>query len=369
MTPAAAGRAACLAALLGGAIAAGPAPLAAQPTSEACEVVVHASATPKLACPMESVALRFRIHTRCPVNAGNADRIGALDVAYRLPEGVVSADPLWQPLPARPVREWRIDALPATGVTLTHAIRPARPGPYALADTLHVRAELASGRTVTPTLRLVDGATITVVEACSAAPAVRAYLPIAGRAQCWPTEPAADVVLLVDRSASTAVDGTIGAVASTRAFLMTLDLTRHRAAVVAFDQDIAVLAPLGAPRPALLRALDALRPAIGTSIDDAIAAGAAVLAADGSRRQPMLVVFTDGFQTGPRGDAAVRRAADAARAAGVAILPVAVGPAPNRPLLAALAGGGAARVAEPTGEDIRRRYLDLAADVACRGRP
>lgn len=367
MTLAAAGRVACLAALSGVMIGAGPArPAAAQTAGGSCEVVAHASAAPKLACPMEPVALRFRLNARCAASPGGTDAISALDVAYTLPEGIVSADPLWQPLPARPVREWRIDTLPATGVTLTHAIRPARPGVFALADTLQVRAETASGRVVTPTLRIVDGATITVVQVCNAAPVWRVYLPIASRRQCWPSEPPADVVLLVDRSASTTVDGAIGAVAPARVFAASLDLARHRAAVIAFDQDVETLAPLGAPRAALLRAIDGLRPAVGTSIDDAIAAGAALLAAadaQGSHRQPLIVVFTDGFQTGPRGDAAVLRAAGAARAVGAAVVPVAVGPAPNRVLLAALAGGGG--VAEPTGEAVRRRFLEVAGGMAC----
>lgn len=363
------GRAAGRAVLIGLATGWGG-PLSAQaPAGRACEVIADVTAAPKLVCPFESVTIGIHVQARCSPDLG-VDQIRSVRLSYPIPAGMLSVDPRWQP-PAtgRPIREWSLDRLPPEGITLTHRVRPIRPGEYALGSTLQLQAEDVAGRPVTGTLRLADDAAVTVADRCSRVAGSSIHLPAVMHGHCLAAEPPGDIVLTIDRSPSVAVDGVLTAVAPARAFIDMLDLRRQRVAIIAFDQTAEVVAPLGSDRARLWAALDGLRPTVGTAIDRAIEASTAHLATAGRRdRGRLLVLFTDGVQTGMRGEPDIRRAAADAGAAGIAILPVALGPAPNRRILDAIATRPHTPVAEPSGAGLRLSYQALVEDVGCGGK-
>jgi len=337
-----------------------------EPLSSPCSVTGTLTVTPKLACPFEPVGLQLGIQATCPDEGGGRVLVRSMDVSLPLPGGLLPADPAaGAAASGDALAAWRVDDFPAAGVTLTQAVRPFRPGIYDLGADVRVRLVDNRGRAAVRLFKPGDPA-LAVPGPCRGGPAP-AYLPVVHRPSCVPSRQAADIVLLVDRSASIGAAGLEGAGQRARAFFDELDLARDRVAVIAFDQRLELRAPLGSDRETLVRALDNLTLGLGTSIDRAIEAGVSHLAAApgaGGRRR-ILVLFTDGVQTGPRGEAHVIAAADRARAQGIAILTVAMGAAPNHALLDRISTPSGRLLAAPTARDLDRAFRDLAEVAAC----
>jgi Mg-chelatase subunit ChlD len=119
-----------------------------------------------------------------------------------------------------------------------------------------------------------------------------------------------------------------------RLFVQRLDLTRDQAAVVAFDDEARVLAPLGSGDAALGVALDRLATREGTRIDAGLRA--AWTALSGPRRRPSntaaVLLITDGQPTRST-ESDVLDAARALHARGVATFVVGLGGDVNPRLL------------------------------------
>lgn len=204
----------------------------------------------------------------------------------------------------------------------------------------------------------------------------QAYLPLLSRGDCLRRQRPADFVLVMDTSSSMAEaageglagDKLAAARAAAAAFLDALPLGRDRAAIVAFDAEARILAPLSADRARLDEALAALAPRPGTRIDLGLAAAGEVLAAQprpGSLRA--VILLTDGFQGAEAPLEAVLAAAADLRSRGHAPYAIALGDRVDLDLLAAVVGDPARLYRSPTAQELAAITLRLAADLSCAG--
>lgn len=190
------------------------------------------------------------------------------------------------------------------------------------------------------------------------------FLPIGLRERCVPGERHADVVLAVDASSSMAGEKLAAARLAARLFVSLLELPRDQVALVAFDEQARLLAPLGSPADALGRAIDGLAPGSGTRIDRGLDLARDELFgprhAGGNSR--VVVVLTDGRQ--PDESRTIERA-DALRADGVVLYAVGLGGDVDRPFLERITGDpDRARVA-PSPDDLAAVYRQVAGEVPC----
>ncbi|MFN2114843.1 MAG: VWA domain-containing protein, partial [Anaerolineae bacterium] len=149
------------------------------------------------------------------------------------------------------------------------------------------------------------------------------YLPLLLRDRCTPKDRNADVALVLDASGSmsdtTSANGPSkleAAKDAARTFLEQLVDGRDQSALVQFNNEATVLAPLSATSADTAAALDSITQATGTRIDLALDAGRQVLTGEGHRpdNNPVLILLTDGEPTGTTEEdvlAAAQRAADA----------------------------------------------------------
>jgi len=349
------------------AVAARPAAAQADPPS-ACRATTRVAAVPKLACPLERVEIEIQVQAACPDESGGPATLQAIEITLQLPEGIVAADGSsgGSPSTAAPP-SWRFERPPAAGITVVYPIRPIRAGDYALGARLQVRIEDSLGRVATQQAAPDDDrAMLSVSGPCRPGKGASVYLPRVIQPRCAPSTQAADIVLLVDRSGSMGRGGLADAGRQAEAFFDGLNLARDRVAVFAFDQRVELRAPLGSGRAALERALSSLTLGPGTALDRAIEAGVAHLEQRGHPdHRRILVLLTDGVQTGPRGSAYAIAAADAARAQGIAILTVALGPAPNHALLQRISSQPAYAITAPEPGDLGQAFRDLAEVAVC----
>lgn len=214
------------------------------------------------------------------------------------------------------------------------------------------------------------------------------YLPLALHERCDPTRQRIDVALVLDASTSMADPTRSGrpkieaAVEAARAFLDLLALggspgsgpgpgpgpdAGDQAAIVAFNTDAWILAPLTADRTALSAALSAVALAPQTRLDRAVSVGAESLADPARRRAgnlPVLVLLTDGRANPVPIDAAVTEAA-AAKAAGVTVFTIGLGDDVDSDGLAAMASSPQGFLRAPDGEDLAAAYATVARSIPC----
>ncbi len=260
---------------------------------------------------------------------------------------------------------WSRLVLPADGMTVDFEIRPTRPGrqPVSLgAEARFVGDDGIARRFVYP---------IPEIEVRPPTPTptpepFRIQLPIMYREHCLPAKERADVVLLVDTSSSMAGEKLVEARRAARVFVSNLDLSRDRAALLAFDETTTRLAPLASDAAALEAGLDALTLGSGTRIDRVLQAALDELAgappAPGLRKAAV-VLLSDGGQSGPLPP--VYDAAEALRAAGIARYSIGLGPDVDRELLSSIADPGGFFFA-PRVEDLETIYRRVAGVVRCR---
>jgi hypothetical protein len=82
-------------------------------------------------------------------------------------------------------------------------------------------------------------------------------------------------------------------------------------------------------------------------------------------RRRVLALVTDGVQTGPVGPEAVVDTARDARARGVFIVTLALGRAPNRPLLSAISSGSPDTIGATDAAELAQAFRDLAGATLC----
>lgn len=333
---------------------------AAEPSP--CRISSRVLLSDKLVCPFDSVDAQIRIQASCPEEADGRARVVSLLVRNPLPGGVRHAGSSGPYVEESTVAAWHIEPFPRNGVTLTQRIRPIFPGAYAIGSELSFRlvddrdreAEALAAGPADPDKNL------SVPANCAGQRRSSVYLPILHQPRCTPLRQPADIVLAIDRS--TSMGSARAGAAQAETLLDMFDLRRDRLAVLAFDQRVETIAALGSDRDRLLAALVGLSPAAGTSIDRAIQAGSALLAGSTGRRR-IVILVTDGVQTGPRGRGSALAAADVATRGGLSIMAVAVGPAPDFDLLESIATAGLVRAGKI--EELGPAYRALGELAAC----
>jgi uncharacterized protein (DUF58 family) len=152
-------------------------------------------------------------------------------------------------------------------------------------------------------------------------------------------------------------------------FLDALALPTDRAAVVGFDGDSRLLAPLGGDRAALDAALSGLAPHPGTRIDLGLAAADAALDAGGrSEALRVVVLLTDGLQNQEAApDAAVVASAEALRADGALVFAIALGDQVDLALLGRVTASADRVHRSPTAAALAGIYQRVAAELDCVG--
>ena len=202
------------------------------------------------------------------------------------------------------------------------------------------------------------------------------YIPLALHERCDPTQQRIDVALVIDASTSMNEPTRLGrpkivaTLEAARAFLDLLSLdgpSSDQAAIVAFNAQAQLLAPLTNDRAALEAALDAITLAQQTRLDLAVAAGADALA-DGTRRRPtnqeVLVLLTDGRANPVPVEAAVEQAA-LAKAAGITLFTIGLGEDIDAEGLAAMASRSGGFLRAPDAEDLAGAYAEVARSIPC----
>ncbi len=345
--------------------AAAPASRSSAEEASPCRVQLQLSLSDKLVCPFATVNVALRLEASCPMEAEGRATVRSVELVHSMPAGIRTAPDGAQLAAESAGPSWHIDPFPTEGLTLTHQLRPILPGVYPLGEGLDIRIVDDRGRVHhQPAVMPRGNGELTVAERCYGQRRSSLYLPILTQPGCLPLRQPADIVLAVDRSTSLGPAGGQDARQHALAFLDSLHLGRDRVALIGFDQGVELLAPLGSSRAQLQRAVERLRPAPGTEIDRAIEAAAALLAGSGEQRR-VLVLITDGVQTGPRGPEAVREAAAVARAAGLEILVAAVGPAPDLALLGSIGGEERGPLITAGYDDLGQAYEALGQQVAC----
>lgn len=194
------------------------------------------------------------------------------------------------------------------------------------------------------------------------------HLPLAMRGFCFPAQrPQADIVLVLDTSASMAGAKLEAARAAAQTFIALVNLPRDHAAVAAFDADGRVVAGLTGNRGALRAALDGLGAGEGTRIDRGLAVALGEIQSVRGRRdaRPVIVLLTDGRPSGGTATDAIR-AAERARAAGVTVFTIGLGADVDGELLVGLAGDRSRYSFAPDAAALEAIYRRIAEGIPCR---
>jgi uncharacterized protein YegL len=223
-----------------------------------------------------------------------------------------------------------------------------------------------------PTLTAVPTPTPSVTPTATPLP-TPVFLPLALRESCVPGEKRVDVALVIDASTSMLLlaDATHSkldvAVEAAREFLDLLRLdVGDQAAIVAFNDTAALLAPLTSNRAVLTNALGAPATAQHTCIVCALDVAATELAGDRRRagNTPVLILLTDGKSNPRPVSEAVTRAAQA-RQAGVVIFTIGLGTDLDDAALTTIASRPAYCYHAPTAAQLRDIYRQIAVAIPC----
>ncbi len=340
--------------------------ISAAPDPHSCSPSGKVILSTKLTCPNRPVDVVLAIDTGCPGSEFGVAGVSAVRIANPLPETIVPYTENAGPGQATgAVPQWTFDSAPAEGITVSHRIAATMPGRFLIGSRGYVEVEDSSG--VRRVGKLM-AETLVVAAECSRPRASTLYLPLAYRPHCVPTRNRFDVVVLMDRSGSMDAPGLDAAASGLDALLETLHPRHNRVGLVAFAENATLVAPLGSTRSEITAGLRTSELAPGTRIDRAIWKGLREL--DGPRRQlgakQVLILVTDGVQTGSGADSAARAAARAATQRGVTLLALAVGPSTDSELLGELTGP-ANVVDAPRPSDLPEAYRRLALLVSCSG--
>jgi Mg-chelatase subunit ChlD len=175
----------------------------------------------------------------------------------------------------------------------------------------------------------------------------------------------ADVVLLIDTSASMAGTKLTAAKVAATMFLAYLDFPRDRAAVIGFDGTARLVRGLTDDADALERAILALGNGSGTRIDLGLSAALSELRS--ARRAPanrgVVVLLSDGDHIGDRAD--VLDVAADLRALDALVYAIGLGEDADGELLSAVAGAPGRYFYAPDERALAEIYRSIAVTIPC----
>ena len=260
---------------------------------------------------------------------------------------------------------WDVSSVPPGGLSLRYRVQPLEVGDWptnvsAVAD--YVDGVHYKGQLVFPVPHVVVKQTIK--------PHWEAYLPFLLRQKCQ--EVLTDVVLVLDTSTSMLNPVATGghqtkleaAIQGSRVFMSQLHLPADNVALVAFNGTATLVQPLTGNQIALVKALDHLPLGSGTRIDLGLGAAIDALAAHGPGRVPVIVLLTDGEQSGAPVATAVA-AGLRARQAGIFVFTIGVGSGADLALLAQLAGDPRRAYSAASEENLGAIYREIAGAIPC----
>jgi hypothetical protein len=266
------------------------------------------------------------------------------------------------------------DNYPNDIVTLNGRIPP--PSTPTLPPTVTVTT------TSTPTLRPSDTATATPTLTPTATPTRTAlptrvplplHLPIILRESCIPGTQRIDAALVLDASSSMLERTSSGrtklaaAVDAARTFLDQLHFDAgDQAAIVSFNAEATLLAPLSPDRATLDVALAGITTAQFTRIDRGIAVARAELGSDRHRagNAAVMIVLTDG-RANPVPVSAAEAEARAAKDAGVVVFTIGLGTDLDIEALRSMATRPEYFYTAPDAEALAGIYRDIAVAIPC----
>jgi Ca-activated chloride channel family protein len=236
---------------------------------------------------------------------------------------------------------------------------------------VRVRAPAATA-SATPTATLSTTPTTTPAATLTSTPTPTAlpshlYLPVGLREHCDRVHRRADVALVVDTSSSMNGQKLEGAKRAAAAFVGQMDLApgNDQVAVVRYDAEAEVVCQLTNARAVIEATIRNLTTRSGTHIDKGLRLALGEL--QGPRRiernLPVMVLLTDGIQTGTPG--AELRAADEVRDAGVRLYTIGLGEDVNAAALQEMAGDRSRYHFAPAPADLARIYAEIASDILC----
>ncbi len=192
------------------------------------------------------------------------------------------------------------------------------------------------------------------------------YLPLALKEHCPKVDRTpVQVVIVLDASTSMDEPASGGrtkrevALDAARVPIRLLGQPGDAIALVTFNAEAQVLAPLTGDKARLLAALDHVPTRQGSRLDAGVALGASLLADANPRSLTRLAVLTDGLPN-PSTPADARRAAEAAKMAGIEVDTIGLGQSADAELLAAMASGPDHYHFAPEAADLERIFQDLA---------
>ncbi len=264
-----------------------------------------------------------------------------------------------EPSGTRELRWWRA-YLPEDDVALRYELQVFRAGLVQPSEALW--AEYTDGDGVRRRASFTPATVeVTVPEIHSV------YLPISWRNQCVPAKRWADVVLVIDASASMKDENKLGqAVAAAKIFVDLMTLPADQAAVVSYDAQATLVQELTGDRIALERALAGLAPGAGTRLDRGLDLATREFMSPRRRpaNRPVIVFLSDGRQVEAR--ERVPDAAEFARDLGITVFTIALGRDADRDLLREVAGDPSRAYYAPGPEALAEIYGQVAGVVGCR---
>jgi Mg-chelatase subunit ChlD len=208
---------------------------------------------------------------------------------------------------------WNLNNVPLQGITVSYRLAPQMLG---LRPTnVRADAEFVDGLDAAGSLRFPVPRVQVISEAPTPTPTrtpfptptrpprpTTLFLPIALWQRCHASTVHADVALVMDTSNSMLEPGQEGgnkleaAVGAARIFLEQLEMPDDRAALIAFNTEASVAAPLTGDRAVLLAALESLETGAGTRIDRGLSGALAELTREppSAERNRVVVMLTDG---------------------------------------------------------------------------
>ncbi len=268
---------------------------------------------------------------------------------------------------------WRLGALPSGGASFRLQVRPNRTGRLNT-NTQAVARYVADGAPYSftfpvPAIDVAGPATATPTPVATATPRTStAYLPFAARHLCSDRETrlGADIMLVIDTSSSMVGDKLTSAVAAARLFLGLVDARRDRVGLVSFNTDAQRESILTANLDAVSGALDLLRTGVGTRIDRGLEEALHEIELRGRRgSQPVIILLSDGRPVVGTEERA-RAMAFTARASGVTVFTIGLGPDADGPFLQSLARSSAHYTYAPDARALAEIYRRVAGNLPCR---
>jgi Ca-activated chloride channel family protein len=193
------------------------------------------------------------------------------------------------------------------------------------------------------------------------------YLPVAIRERCDPQHKRADVALVIDTSSSMTGQKLANAKSAAVMFVGLMDLSpgRDQMAVVRYDREAELVCELSHARTVIKAAIRGLASRNWTHIDAGLRTALAELQSPRhlDRNMPVMILLTDGIQTGTPGEEL--RAAAAVRNAGVRLYTIGLGADVDAAALRAMAGDASRYRFAPDSADLARIYAETASDIQC----